>query len=419
MWTLLREHRIRIIWLGETINALGSGLSFWAIAWLLYRRYPDAPWVAASVLAAQGLGTMLGTVGLGAYLDHWDRRRVLVAVNLALAGLTALVVIVIQSSSSPAILACVGFVLGVAGSLPQPALSASLPSFVPVERLQALQTLLNLTWLSAGLIAPGLAGLLIAAIGAGRVLWLDAASFLAAVIAYSLVRFPPQPEPETSSAGFGAWWAQVRVGFGFFASRPALWGTMIGVSSVNGLFEAFNGLFLPRVSDRLLSGVRLPAWLGSDVGALGLGLFDTVVVVFELLGSVWLGSQKSVSSLRVGLRLVLLGCTGPMLGMLVVVLAPNLGVAILGCVVQGACISLVSSVWPGVFARLVPEGLRGRVSSVRFFIGNTARPVVTALSGGLLGRLGVRVLGVGITLAFVGLALLGHVWAARDQNLER
>ncbi len=418
MWTLLLEHRIRTIWLGETINALGSGLSFWAIAWLLYRRYPDAPWVAASVLAAQGIGTMLGTVGLGAYLDHWDRRRALVAVNLVLAGLTALVVGVIESNSSPTILVCIAFALGFAGSLPQPALSASLPSFVPIEKLQALQSLFNLTWLSAGLIAPGLAGALIAASGAPRVLWLDAASFLIAVIAYSSVRFPPQRNPETSSLSLRAWWAQVRAGFGFFASRSALWGTMIGVSSVNGLFEAFNGLLLPRVSDRLLRGVRLPRWLGSDAGALGLGVFDTVVVVFELLGSVWLGSQKSVSSLRVGLRLVLLGCVGPMMGMLAVVFAPNLGLTILGCVVQGAFIALVSSVWPGVFARLVPEELRGRISSVRFFVGNTARPVVTTLSGGLLGRLSMRVLGVGITLAFVCLSVFGHVRAMRDKMLE-
>ncbi len=418
MWILLREHRIRTIWLGETINALGSGLSFWAIAWLLYRRYPDAPWVAASVLAAQGIGTMLGTVGLGAYLDHWDRRRALVAVNLVLAGLTALVVGVIESGSSPTVLVCIAFVLGIAGSLPQPALSASLPSFVLLEQLQALQSLFNLTWLSAGLIAPGLAGVLIASIGAPRVLWLDAASFLVAVIAYSFVRFPPQPDPETSSLGFGAWWSQLRAGFGFFASRPALWGTMIGVSSVNGLFEAFNGLLLPRVSDRLLRGVQLPEWLGSDAGALGLGVFDTVVVVFELLGSVWLGSQKSVSDLRVGLRLVLLGCVGPMLGMLVVVLAPNLGVALIGCVAQGACVALISSIWPAVFVRLVPEKLRGRVSSVRFFVGNTARPVVTALSGGLLGRLGVRALGLGMTALFVGLSFLGHLKAVRDEMLE-
>lgn len=418
MGSLLLEYRIRTIWLGEAINALGSGLSFWTLAWLLYRRYPNDPGVAGSVLAAQGLGTMLGTVGLGAYLDHWDRRRVLVTVNVLLAALTALSVGVIESGVNVAILVCIAFSLGVAGSLPQPALSASLPSFVPPGRLQALQTLFSLTWLSAGLIAPGLAGVLIASIGAPRVLWLDALSFLMVAVAYWLVRFPRQLEPESSSAGILAWWSQVRHGFGFFASRPALWGTMIGVSSVNGLFEAFNGLLLPRVSDRLLSDVRLPVWLGADAGALGLGAFDTVVVVFEGFTSVWLGSRSSATNLRSGLRLVLLGCVGPMLGMLVVVLAPNLTAALLGCVVQGVCIAFVSSVWPVVFARIVPEALRGRVSSVRFFVGNAARPVVTTLSGALLGRLGVRLLGVGMMLVFIGLSMFGYTRATRDERLE-
>ncbi len=418
MWSLLLEHRLRTIWLGEAVNALGSGLSFWALAWLMYRRYPDAPWVAASLLAAQAIGTMLGTVGLGAYLDHWDRRRALVAVNLTLAGLTAVAVGVIQSGFSPAILMGVAFALGAAGSLPQPALSASLPSFVPMARLQNLQTLFSLTWLSAGLIAPGLAGVLIALIGAPRVLWLDAISFVVVAAAYWLVRFPPQLEPASSSAGLGAWWSQVRHGFGFFASRPALWGAMIGVSSVNGLFEAWGGLILPRVSDRLLHGARLPAWLGADAGALGLGLFDTVVVAFETLSSVWLGSRLNVTDARSSLRLVLLGCVGPMMGMLTVALAPNLAVAVVGCAVQGACIALVSVVWPVVFARIVPEESRGRVSSVRFFIGNTTRPVVTSLSGALLGRLGVRALGLVLTLAFIGLSVFGHLRAVEDEQLE-
>ena len=412
MWDLLRQPTIRTIWLGETVNSLGSGLTFWALAWLLYRRFPEQPWLAASVLAAQGVGTMLGTAGLGAYLDHWDRRRTLVAVNLILAALTALVPTLADASLVlPMVL--VSFAQGVVSSLSMPALSATLPSFVPLPRVQHIQALFNLTWMTAGLIAPALSGYLISSLGAGRVLYVDALTFVAVAVAYTSVRFPPQPALEEAGLTLRAWWAQVRAGVGFFRSRPLLWGTMIGIAGVNALFETFFGIFVPRLSDRLMRGVALPAWLGSDTGAVGLGLFDTVVVILETLTSLYIGSRAAFAD-AVALRLILAGCLGPMLGALVVVFAPNLGVALIGCAVQGACVALVSALWGPLFARTVPEELRGRVSSVRFFVGNSVRPALTLASSALLPVLGLGSAALVLVGVLAGAALYGHARAVRD-----
>ena len=412
MWDLLRRPVIRTIWVGETINALGSSLTFWALAWLLYRRFPDQPWLAGGVLAAQGVGTMLGTIGLGAYLDHWDRRRALVVVNLLLAGLTALTPPLAEAGLVVPMIAA-SFVQGVVSSLSMPALNASLPSFVPLERVQHIQALFNLTWMTSSLLAPALAGFLISQWGAARVLFVDAATFLVAAGAYAVVRFPPQPKLEHAGLTVRGWWAQVREGSGFFRSRPVLWGTMIGIAGVNAMFEAFGGIFLPRVSDRLLAGVALPAWLGSDRGAVGLGLFDTVIVILETSMSLYLGSRAAFTN-RLSLRLIVLGCLGPMLGMLLVVLAPNLGVALVGCALMGACIALVTALWGPLFARTVPEELRGRVSSVRFFVGNSVRPLMTSVSSGLLPLLGLAPTAIVLVGLLGAGALYGHARALRD-----
>jgi MFS family permease len=153
----------------------------------LYRRAPDAPWLAGAVLAARGIGAMIGTIGLGSFLDRWDRRRTLVTVNLLLALLTVLLPAL---TSSPAILfVIVSFLIGVLGSVPQPALSASLPSFAPLERSHQVQALFNLTWMSAELLAPALAGFLIASISAVNVLYVDALSFLIVWRVAGSVRF--------------------------------------------------------------------------------------------------------------------------------------------------------------------------------------------------------------------------------------
>ena len=62
MWNLLRERGIAIIWSGELVNKFGNALNFWALAWLLFRAYPDQPWVAATVLSAQTIELMAGAV---------------------------------------------------------------------------------------------------------------------------------------------------------------------------------------------------------------------------------------------------------------------------------------------------------------------------------------------------------------------
>ena len=87
-----------VIWLGETVNAFGSALTFWALAWLLYRTYPAQPLVAAAVLSVLSVSGLLGTLALGAWLDVWDRRRTLMVCNLALALLTALVPVVTRAA---------------------------------------------------------------------------------------------------------------------------------------------------------------------------------------------------------------------------------------------------------------------------------------------------------------------------------
>lgn len=89
--SLLCERRVALVWVGKTLNAFGSGLTFWALAWLLLRIHPAQPLVAALVLSVLSLSGLVGGVVLGAWLDTWDRRRTLILCNLTLARLTALI----------------------------------------------------------------------------------------------------------------------------------------------------------------------------------------------------------------------------------------------------------------------------------------------------------------------------------------
>ena len=397
--SLLRDRRVAVIWLGETVNAFGSALTFWALAWLLYRTYPAQPLVAAAVLSVLSVSGLLGTLALGAWLDVWDRRRVLMACNLALALLTALVPVVTRAAWGLLPLLALVSLIGVLRSLPAPALSATLPGLVPPERLAGLQALFGLTWMTGELFAPVAAGFLISGLGVTSALWLDAMTYLVAAVVYASVRFPVQAKVDSpmQTAGLGRWWAQLQGGWGFVSKRPAFWGMFLGMGAANAYFEVFGALFLPRVGERLLGAVR---------GPLGVGIIDAVTVGAELLASLWLG--KTVIAARAVRPLVLLGCTLPVVMAACVVLAPSFPAALGFAALNGAAFAPLSVLAAVYVARHTPGVLMGRVSSVKFFLGNAPRPLAMAAAGGLLPLLGVGPLALVLAGAAVLLGLFGY-----------
>lgn len=413
MWSLLADRTVRTVWLGEVVNEFGNALNYWALAWLLFRAYPTQPWVAASVLSAQAVGLLVGATLLGPNLDRWNRRHLLVGSNWVLAGLVALIPAAIRLEAGLVGLLILALLIGIATSLTVPALQATLPSLAPPERLQPLQALFGLTFSLSSLAAPLCAGLLIAALGAATVMWVNAVTFAFAGACYLLVRFPPQllaSRPQGSA--FQQWLEQAREGLGFVRSRAAVWGIILMVASQNAFADPYNSLFLPRMTERLFAGVHFPSWLGSDPQAAGLGLFDTVVINTEFLATLWLGGRSFSNPLS--LRYLIAGCLLAALGMLGAVLAPNLLVSLMFCAVQGLGFAPIGVLAGTLLGRLVPEEIRGRVGSVRLFLGQGLRPVALSAVGALITPVGVPGVAVALFLTVVALVRLGARRAAKD-----
>ena len=83
---LLRQRDFALLWGGATISALGDGMSFVALLWLLIERGgtpTDVGWLAAIHTAP----VIIGGLAAGPILDAFDPRRVL-AVDNAIRGLT-------------------------------------------------------------------------------------------------------------------------------------------------------------------------------------------------------------------------------------------------------------------------------------------------------------------------------------------
>jgi MFS family permease len=86
-------------------------------------------------------------------------------------------------------------IAAVAGAFETPARQALIPSLVPAAQLSNALSLNIISWQLATIVGPTLAGILIAWGGIAPVYWIDAASFLAVVVAVVLMRARPTPRP--------------------------------------------------------------------------------------------------------------------------------------------------------------------------------------------------------------------------------
>src|SRR5215212_3831659 len=78
---LLRKRDFGLLWGGATISALGDGMSFVALVWLLIERGgtpSDVGWLAAVYTAP----VVLGGLAAGIVLDRFDPRRVIALDNV-------------------------------------------------------------------------------------------------------------------------------------------------------------------------------------------------------------------------------------------------------------------------------------------------------------------------------------------------
>ena len=181
----LRHRDFSLLWWAGLISLTGT----WAmrVALPLYvLALTGSPACVAAVVAAALAGTiLLGPVG-GAYVDRWDRRRVVVAVN-ALLALTMLPLIVLDEPRRWPIAVAVAFVEAALNQFGQPAENALLPRLVRATELVAANALNGLNNNTGRLFGPVLGGVVAATVGLPGAAVLNAATFAVAAVLCALI----------------------------------------------------------------------------------------------------------------------------------------------------------------------------------------------------------------------------------------
>jgi MFS family permease len=189
---LFRDASFRALWIGQLVSVFGDRFTYLALLAVIVER-ARVPGNPAAELAwipvVSFLPTILFGPWVGALVDTWDRKRVLVLSDTARGVLALLFLVVVPHGGLAGAFGLI-FALYVANSFFLPARSAILPDTVPEDRLVEANSLVTL----AGVLAT-IAGSLAGGVAIARFGWrvgfaLDAVTYFISAAALLWIRVP-------------------------------------------------------------------------------------------------------------------------------------------------------------------------------------------------------------------------------------
>jgi MFS family permease len=268
----LRDPLFRILWTASVVSNVGTWMQNVGGAWLMTDLTPS-PIFVALMQTATSLPIFLAGLPAGALADLVDRRKLLlVAQGWMLVVAATLGCLTLLHLMNPWLLLAFTFALGLGTAFNAPAWQAIIPEVVPRRRVPPAVALEAAGFNVARAAGPALGGLVVAWTGPGANFLLNAASFLATMIA--LYRWK-RPE-RTSTLPAERLLSATRTGLRYARHAPELHAVLVRTTAFMVCASALWAL-LPQVARRELG---LPSsGYGILLGSLGLGAVATAGVL--------------------------------------------------------------------------------------------------------------------------------------------
>ncbi|MFT4029704.1 MAG: MFS transporter [Protaetiibacter sp.] len=263
------------------LGSTGGWMARVAIDWLILELTGDVGLVGIAV-ALQFAPTLLLGPWAGVLSDRLPRRYVLLTTqSVATLANGVLAVLVLSGAAVAGQVMLIAALTGIAGAIEGPSRSAFVSEMVGIRRLRGAISLNATTFHLGGLLGPALSGVLIAALGSGWSIAINAATTAIAVLAISLMRpheLVPAPKQPRSRG-------QIREAARYAWRKPTIRWTLVLLAAVS------------------VFGMNLPVLLAAaadesyGTGATGYGLYNSLCACGAFLGA-FLSSQRRSLRLR-------------------------------------------------------------------------------------------------------------------------
>ncbi|WP_417509628.1 MFS transporter [Microbacterium sp.] len=282
MFRSLATFNYRTWFIGAVVSNVGTWMQATAQDWVVLTELTDNDATAMGVTMALQFGPPLALVSVTGWVaDRFDRRKILLVTQITLMMLAlAVAALLLTGVMTLSLMFCFALAFGVTNAFDAPARQAFVSDMVAVEDASNAVALNSASFNMARLIGPAVAGLLIVAVGTGWVFVINAVTFLAMLIALSVMR-TGELLPRVSSKGRNG----LAEGFRYVWSRSDLKVVFVMVF----LLGAF-GMNFPIFA----STMALEFGRGAD----GYGVLSSVLAIGSLAGAL-LAARRDRARVRV------------------------------------------------------------------------------------------------------------------------
>jgi MFS family permease len=430
-----------IVWSTQSLSVVGGAMMGFALnVYLVKGLYPAPEQRAELALALTALNLaffiplVFGAPLAGAFADRHDRKRTMIVADL-LNGVVCIVIIVLMLAGVLQVwmLVLTGIVRSLTGTFHFAAFDSSYAMLVPDRLLPRANGMMQTTFWSSGIVAPGLAALAMTlpavllpgsggtqldAIGNGvaTCIAIDALTFAVSAVVLFAVHIP---SPERSDVGAGgvletSIWSDIRAGLVYiWRRRPLLWllATFTLANFVGGTGSVITPLVLrfDLAADWTSRGFSYESALALVGTMSGIGGVTGGVLV-----STWGGLKRGrvygvlIPMLPSGVANVVFGLTS----LLSVAAAAALAFSVMS--------PLLNAHSQTIWQTQTPRELQGRVFAVRRLIAQCTLPVGALSAGSLVGLFdpGLVLAALGALLVLFCAAQLFNPYLLRVEDKE-
>lgn len=333
----------------------------------------------------------------GLLADKLPKRRLLIFTNafLGVVGV-ALGVLVLTDRAQIWHVYVLAFLLGVGTALDNPARTSYVSELVGPEDMTNAVALNSASFNAARLIGPGLAGVLIAAVGTGWVFVLNGLTFISPIIALVMMRGVVERVPERHE-DIGAL-ARLREGVSYVRSRPDIvmvMAILFGLGTFGMNFQMTMALMATEVYDK---------------GPGEYGILGSIMAIGTLSGALFAARRRVPRRRSIVVGTFVFGVLEILSGLM-----PTYLLFAVSLIPVGVAAMTVMTAANAYVQTTVPEHVRGRVMALYIMVFMGGTPVGAPIIGWVAELLGAEwsLLGGG-ALTIVTALVAVIVWAPRS-----
>lgn len=369
---IVKGNRKNILYLmlGQIISVFGGAILRFALSLFVLDATGRAD-IFATMLAVSSIPVLFAPIG-GAIADRFDRKMLMVLMDISNAILALFLFLVMGLTESVLAIGLFLFILSIVGSFDTPVVGASIPLMVEEHELEKINGLSNGILQLSNVVAPIIGGVLYGLIGAQVLVGSSIIFFIIAAVIESFLKIPYQKR-EQSGTLFEILTSDLKAGFKEVKNNPVISKAIVIAALINFGLTSFFIVGLPII-------LRMVLQVNEIMYGVGMSMFSLANIIGAVFAAVLTKNLRfnnfyltfAFSGILLLVMNVMLSLTGAGVGFVAVMIA---GV-IIGIMMSAISIYLISLV-----QRITPKENLGKVMATIIAVAQCAVPLGQLVMG--------------------------------------